>query len=210
MKDACEFKFNVLSASHAGGVWERQIRSVRRVMAALLSTVGSQLDDECLHTFLCEAAAIINSRPLSVDNLADPDNCMPISPSNFLTMKPSIVMSPPGNFTKDYIYSRKRWRGVQYLSNQFWLKWRSEYLQNIQLRKKWNKPRTNLQVGDFILLKDDNLPRYDWHFCRVLEVYKSKDNEVRSAKLLVGSRDGSPGSVLNRPIQNMVFVLAGE
>ena len=210
MKDACEFKFNVPSASHAGGVWERQIRSVRRVMAALLSTVGSQLDDECLHTFLGEAAAIINSRPLSVDNLADPDNFMPISPSNVLTMKPSIVMSPPGNFTKDDIYSRKRWRRVQYLSNQFWLKWRSEYLQNIQLRKKWNKPRTNLQVGDFILLKDDNLPRCDWYFCRVLEVYKSKDNKVRSAKLLVGSRDGSPGSVLNGPIQNMVFVLAGE
>ena len=135
---------------------------------------------------------------------------MPIFPSNFLTMKPSIVMSPPGNFTKDDIYSSKRWRRVQYISNQFWLKWRSEYLQNIQLRKKWNKPRTNLQVGDFILLKDDNLPQCDWHFCRVLEVYKSKDNKVRSAKLLVGSRDGSPGSVLNRPIQNMVFVLAGE
>ena len=29
MKDACDFKFNVPSASHAGGVWERQIRSVR-------------------------------------------------------------------------------------------------------------------------------------------------------------------------------------
>ena len=52
MKDACEFKFNVPSASHAGGVWERQIRSVRRVMAALLRTVGSQLDDKCRYTFL--------------------------------------------------------------------------------------------------------------------------------------------------------------
>ena len=65
-------------------------------------------------------------------------------------------------------------------------------------------------MGDFILLKDDNLSSWcDWHFCRVLEVYKSKDNEVRSAKL-VGSRDGSPGSVLNRPMQNMVFVLVAE
>ena len=71
-------KFNVPSASHVVGMWERQIRSVRRVMAALLSTVRSQLDDECLHTFLCETAAIIKSRPLSVDNLADPDNYMHI------------------------------------------------------------------------------------------------------------------------------------
>ena len=131
---------------------------------------------------------------------------MPISHSNFLTMKPSIVMSPLGNFTNADIYSRKRWRKVQYLSNQFWLKWQSEYLQNIQLReKKWNKPRTNLQVDDLILLKDDYLPQCDWHFCIVLEVYKSKYNKVRSVKLLVGS--SSPGSVLNRPIHIMVFVL---
>ena len=60
-------------------------------MAVLLSTVRSQLDDDRLHTFLCEAAAIINSRFLSVYNLADPDNCMPISPSNFLTMKPRTI-----------------------------------------------------------------------------------------------------------------------
>ena len=34
MKEACEFRFNVPSASHAGGVWEKEIRSVRRFMAA--------------------------------------------------------------------------------------------------------------------------------------------------------------------------------
>ena len=33
---------------------------------------------------------------------------------------------------------------------------------------------------------------------------------VLSAKLLVGSRDGSHGSVQNRPIQNMVFLLGAE
>ena len=59
-------------------------------------------------------------------------------------------------------------------------------------------------MGYFILLNDDNLPRCDWHFCRVLEVYKSKDNKVRSTKPLV--RDESADSVLNRPIQNMVCV----
>ena len=61
-----------------------------------------------------------------------------------------------------------------------------------------------------MLLKNDNLPRCDCHFCRVLEVYKSKDNKVRSDKLQMRSRDDSPGSVLNRPIQNMVFVLSAE
>ena len=57
-----EFKMNVPSASHMGGVWERQIRSVRSVLNTLLDQAGSQPDDESLRIFTCEAASIINSR----------------------------------------------------------------------------------------------------------------------------------------------------
>ena len=104
LTQSCEYKYNVPAASHAGGVWERQIRSVRRVMAALLSSCDT-FDEECLVTFLCEAAAIINSRPLSADNLSGNDGFLPISPNNFLTMKPSIIISPPSSFDKDDIFA---------------------------------------------------------------------------------------------------------
>ena len=66
------FKMNVPSSSHMGGVWERQIRSVRNVLAYLLYKHGTQLDDERLRTFLCESAAIVNSRLLTVENVNDP------------------------------------------------------------------------------------------------------------------------------------------
>ena len=49
MKNQCvwiEFKMNVPNASHMGGVWERQIRTVRNVMSVLLDQHGNQLDDE--------------------------------------------------------------------------------------------------------------------------------------------------------------------
>ena len=36
-----EFKMNVPSASHMGGVWERQIRSVRSILNTLLDQSGS-------------------------------------------------------------------------------------------------------------------------------------------------------------------------
>ena len=78
---------NVPSASHIGGVWERQIRSVRNVLLVLLENNGNQLDDESLSTFMCEAEAIINSRPLTVDGLADPDSLAPLTPNHLLTMK---------------------------------------------------------------------------------------------------------------------------
>ena len=66
--DLVGFKMNVPAASHMGGAWERQIRSVRNVLSSLLLKHGEQLDDESL-TFLHESAAVVNSRPLSVDNL---------------------------------------------------------------------------------------------------------------------------------------------
>ena len=178
-------------------------------MCALLKGVNP-LDEECLTTLLCEAACIINSRPLSADNLSDPCNFLPISPNNFLTMKPSIVLAPPGEFKQDDLYSKKRWRHVQYLANQFWLKWRREYLQNIQLRRKWSKSCANLRIGDLVLLKDEQLPRCEWHMCKVKEVFTSNDGRVRSAKLLLGVRDNSKGTILCRPIQRMVFLMSSE
>ena len=51
-------------ASHMGGVWERQIRSVRNFLASPLESHGTHLDDESLRTFMVEAEAIVNCRPL--------------------------------------------------------------------------------------------------------------------------------------------------
>ena len=77
LEEQCDwftFKMNVPAASHMGGVWERQIRTVRNVLASLLQDNGQQLDDESLRTLMCEAEAIVNSRPLTVTQLTDPDS----------------------------------------------------------------------------------------------------------------------------------------
>ena len=60
-----KFKINVPVASHMGGVWERQIRTVRNVLAALLEESGTQLHDKSFHTLMKQVQGIVNSRPLS-------------------------------------------------------------------------------------------------------------------------------------------------
>ncbi|CAC5383578.1 unnamed protein product [Mytilus coruscus] len=50
--DFVEFKMNVPSVSHMGGVCECQIRSVRNVLTSLMHQSGTQLDDESLRTFM--------------------------------------------------------------------------------------------------------------------------------------------------------------
>ncbi len=99
--DYVKFKKNPPSASHAGGVWERQIRTIRRVMDGLLNQFGRQLTDESLRTLLCEAACIINSRPLTVKNLSDVNSPLPLSPNSLLTQKTQLLLPPPGEFVRE-------------------------------------------------------------------------------------------------------------
>ena len=123
LEEQCDwfsFKMNVPAASHMGGVWERQIRSVRNVLSSLLQDNGRQLDDESLRTLMCEAEAIVNSRPLTVNQLADPDSPSPLTPNHLLTMKTKVVLAPPGAFQPADVYCRKRWRRVTHLANEFW------------------------------------------------------------------------------------------
>ena len=215
--DYTVFKFNKPYASHTGGIWERQIRSIRRVMSSLLGSLGSQLDDESLRTFLSEAAGIINSRPLSVDSLADANSVKPITPNSLLTMKTSVVVPPIGNFESDQVYAKRRWRVVQYLAEQFWYRWRKEYIHNLQVRSKWCKPKRNFAVGDIVYLTDDLLPRCDWRVCRVQEVYPGSDGIVRSIKLVVGNKNlnakGVPvssQSVLCRSVHKVILLLGAD
>ena len=52
--------FNSPAASHQGGVWERQIRTVRRILNSLL--IEQAANDDCLDTIMCEGESIINGR----------------------------------------------------------------------------------------------------------------------------------------------------
>ena len=147
-----DFKMNRPHASHIGGVWERQIRTVRNVVASLLRHHGTQLDGESLRTFMIEAEAIVNCRPLTFDMINTAPTPHSRTPNHLLTMKSKVIMPPPGDFRRPDLYSRKRWRRVQYLANKFWTRWSQDYVQSQQPRQKWVRTRRNMQVGDIVIV----------------------------------------------------------
>ena len=220
LKDNCDWidvKMNVPYASHMGGVWERQIRSVRNVLSVLLTQHGSQLDDESLRTFMIEAEAIVNGRPLTVNTLNDPENIQPLTPNMLLTLKTKVVLPPPGSFDSVEVYSQKRWRRVQYLTNEFWSRWKREYLQSLQIRNKWNRPQRNLQKDDIVIVKDDTLARNNWKLGKIVEAYKDEDNCVRKVKLRMSDSNlDSKGkriqavTFIERPIHKLILLVEAE
>ena len=198
-----DWKFNPPAASHMGGVWERHIRTVRRILATLLREHAGRLDDESLHTLMCEVESIVNSRPLTVIS-SDVEDPLPLSPSQILTMKTSIVLPPPGQFQRNDVYMRRRWRRVQYLCNLFWSRWKREYLPTLQQRPKWNQTKRNLEVNDIVLIKDENESRNDWLMGIIVKVEPDAKGFVRSAVVKTKT------SELRRPVHKLVLLLAAE
>ena len=197
--------FNTPLASHMGGVWERQIRSCRSILTSLLKNHSQSLNDESFNTVLTEVETIVNSRPLSVEVLSDSNSLVPLTPNQLLTSKTKIVMAPPGQFTEADIYSRRRWRRVQHLVNEFWSRWRSEYLQSLQPRRKWNQPRRNFVVNDVVLIKDDSTQRNDWRLGRITSVKTGDDGNVRSVVVQTSTH-----KEYERPIAKIVLLVESD
>ena len=119
------WRFNPPLASHTGGVWERMIRSIRRILTALTSE--QVIDDEALLTFLVEVERSLNDRPLN-RNQGQVCDLDPLTPSKLLLLRSNSCLT--GVFVGEDRYS-KRWRQAQLLTNTFWKRWLGEYLSTI-------------------------------------------------------------------------------
>ena len=188
--------FNPPLASRQGCVWERLIRTVRRVMVALLN-YNTRLTDEILHTVLCEEECIVNSRPITKCS-DDVDDVAALTPNHLLLLKDN-QSAPWGVFYDGDTY-RKHWRHVQHIATLFWKRWIKEYLPEFQRRQKWVKDVPNLNVGDLVLLLDENSPRGSWPLGLVKEISMGKDGLVRSARVKTAT------TKLVRPITKLVIL----
>ena len=77
--------------THFGGIWERCIRTVRKILQALLREQIT--DDESLATFMCEVESIMNSRP-STTVSSDPNDNEPLTPNHLLLLKSEVTLPP--------------------------------------------------------------------------------------------------------------------
>lgn len=192
-----QWLFNPPTASHFGGVWERCIRSIRRILNALLNE--QVLDDEGLSSLMCEVESILNNRPLT--KLTDDPNDLEVLTPNHLILMRSSTSLPLGTFRKEDCYVKRRWRQVQYLSDQFWKRWVKEYLPLLQERNKWLSIERNLTKGDIVLLVDNNAPRHAWPLGIIIETFCDEFGHVRKVKLKTKS-----STTCERPVHKCVLL----
>lgn len=154
LKDQVQWSFIPPHAPHWGGIWEAGVKSmkhhVRRVIGNSIYTF------EEITTMLSEIEAVLNSRPLCpVSN--DPEDLSILTPGHFLIG--DSLLSPPRpsllnvNESKLGIY-----RQISKRIEHFAKRWKAEYLSTLQHRRKWMRQCENVQIGDLVLIKDDDLP----------------------------------------------------
>ena len=189
--------FNPPSASHMGGAWERMIKSVRRILIAL--TKDQTLSDDKLQTFLLEAEAILNARPLTPVTLNEAGETT-LTPNHLLRVNATADL-PPVLTSREDCYARRRWLRVQYLADQFWKRWSREYLRSVIIRRKRLSKKRNFQVGDVVPLIDNNLPRAQGSIGRISSTLPDEHGVVRTGNV------ESRGSQFLRPIHKLRLVL---
>ncbi len=195
------WKFNPPGASHHGGVWERHIRTIRKILQSMLTEQYLKVaqNDDQLHTLMCEIEATLNNRPITTKS-EDPYDLDVLTP-NHLLQPQSTMNFPPGIFNEKDVYARKRWRQVQYMADVFWRRWSAEYLPMLQKRQKWLQPERNLEVGDVVLIVDSSAPRNSWTMGKVEKVNLGSQDLVRSAVIKTKT------STLVRPISKLCLLL---
>ncbi len=183
-KEQIQFKFNPPSSPHFGGAWEREIRSIK---SALYATLQSQsMTEEVLRTVLIEVEEILNSKPLGYvsTDVADPN---PVTP-NLLLMGRLDPSLPQAVYHESELLSRRRWKHMQVLADQFWRQFIKYYLPNLQTRSKWQKDTDYLQPGMIVMILDPQLPRALWPVGQITNVFPGADGRVRTAEVKIKDR----------------------
>lgn len=105
-----DWVFNPPYAHNFGGAWEREIRTIRKVLAGLMSEQPRSFTDESLNTLLCEVEAVLNSRPLTPSS-SDPTDLEAITLNHLLLLRSGSTF-PPGLFHESDLYAKRRWKQV--------------------------------------------------------------------------------------------------
>ncbi|CAF4950681.1 unnamed protein product [Pieris macdunnoughi] len=148
----------------------------------LKQVIGTQtLTFEEMSTLLYQIEACLNSRPLSQLSVNSQDPT-PLTPGHFLVGEP-LVLVPDSNYETSSVSSLKRWQLTQQLLQHFWRRWSNEYLTQFMQRYKWAHQKPEPNVGDIVLVREDNLPPAKWLLGIITDKHAGSDNITRVVSL---------------------------
>lgn len=167
------------AAPHFGGLWESTVKVFKHHFKRVIG--DSLFTFEELNTFTIEIEGILNSRPITSIS-SDPNDLLVLSPAHYLTGKPLSTL-PEYDLRTVSANRLSTWQHISKVRQDFWARWSLEYLNELQIRHKWNKDEPNLNQGDAVLIKDKALPCTQWALGRITMLHPGNDGVVRVATI---------------------------
>ena len=181
-----KWKFNIEGAPWTGGFFERLIRSIKRCLKKILG--NARLDYEQMLTIIKEIEMGLNNRAITY-LYTESDLIEPVTPNKLLLWRNLLYTNTEHFDAKtDETSLTKRCQRTNILLKHFWNRWRQESITEL---REFNKIKNchgilaKPNVNDVVLTEDENLKRMDWGIRKIYKLLYSKDEEGRSAEVIV-------------------------
>ena len=195
-----KWKFIPERTPHFGGLWEAAVKSMKTHLRRTIA--DHKLNFEELSTILSQIESCLNSRPLT-PLLDNEDGIEALTPGHFLIGKPIEAIPDPA-FSYRSLSLLRRWHLCQALTRHFWQRWSTEYISSLRRYTKWHHPTRNLQVGDVVVLQEDNLIPSKWSLAKITQVHAGKDGLVRVVTIKTAS------GTYKRPVTKIALLLPSD
>ena len=153
-------------------------------------------------TILTQIESCLNSRPL-VPLQCDEDGIEALTPGHFLIGKPPESIPDPAFFYRALSLLR-HWHLCQALVRHFWQRWSTEYISSLRHYTKWHHPTRNVQVGDVVVLQEDNMVPTKWPLAKVIQTHTGKDGFVRVVTIKTAT------GTYKRPVTKIALLLPSD
>ena len=161
-------------ASNMSGIIEAAVKSAKNLLYKQLG--NDKLSYEEYTTLFCRIESILNSRPLVLSSSSgnEPDY---LCPSHFL-IHDHLFSEPTVEVSKNESLKCK-FKKLNALSQSFWRRWSSEYLNTLIQRNKWLHNVVSPKIGDLCFLKEMNTHPLCWPLGKVVQLFPGHDGYVR-------------------------------
>ena len=156
---------------------------------------------------MVEVEAVLNCRPVTY--IYEEDVEVPLTPSQLFCGRRVLDREELSSDKLDEETDLCREELVQRVNreesavNHFWKRWYKEYLVDLREHHKLHKPKDGerIEIGDVVLVEEENAKRNSWKLGRVNEVIKGRDGIIRGAEVIT-SKKGFRGKI-SRPLQKL-------
>lgn len=190
------WKFITPSAPHQGGLWEAAVKQMKHHLKRVMGT--HRYSYEGISTLLAGIEACMNSRPICAMS-DDPDDLAALTPGHFLIGEP-LRLPLAEKYDTPPKMAMSLYKNMQIQVNAFWKRWADEYFVSLMARNKWRLEEANLQTGQLVLIKADNVAPTYWALGRIIRTHIGDDGRVRSATIKLAEGE------LERPIQKLCLL----